>query len=343
MVATALAMAAGLGLSGLGAYQQFQGSEKARKEYKKARDLLMRLQDPKYDTRELKQPELRVLKEFVPEVYQAVIETGVSLPEDSQQGRDAQQQSLQFLQQIQQQGLPLEQRLAAERSQRALSEEQRRAQQAVLQDLQQRGRAGGGLELQQRMAASQQGANLARDMGQDLIRQALQQQVQAAMSAGQLGGQLRGQDIQLSGMRSDALNRFNEWVSAMKTQESMNAAEQQNRAAMYNQQLAQQLANANEQARYSTQRENLDRYNMLEQQRKNFELNRLGAQANATNQYGDILAANAAAQGQMYGQLGSALTGLGMNMYSNQQTQPLRDAQIDYYRSLAARPTGKFV
>lgn len=88
----------------------------------------------------------------------------------------------------------------------------RGARGAIKQDMQQRGVSGSGLEMVQQQMANQQASQNAYLGGVNTAAEAQRRALQAMQGAGQMGGQIRGQDYQIQSGRAnamDAINKFN--------------------------------------------------------------------------------------------------------------------------------------
>lgn len=256
--------------------------------YRQAINVFATLSDPNFDARALTAPQLEVIREVAPQVYDAVIAQQVALPEDSPQVRGEQMAALQQLAQVRQEGLPIAERAAAQDQQRALASEYTRAQEAVLRNLAERGRLGSGTEVAARMVGNQGGSELARGMGSDLARQAVLNRLAAAYGAADVGGRLRSQDLALSESRSNTMNRFNEFVSNLQTQAARDAATARGAAEAYNVGNAQRVADTNALAAYDVAQQNLNRRNDLEAQRANYALQRAAGQSGALGNLADL-------------------------------------------------------
>lgn len=118
-------------------------------------------------------------------------------------------------------------------------------QQAVMQNMQERGLGGSGMELAAKLQATQAGADRAARMGTDVAAQAQQRALAAIAQSGQMAGQIRGQSVQEQQVKAEAADRIN----------------------AFNAQMAQQAALANQQARQQTNLTKFNRAQELENQR----------------------------------------------------------------------------
>lgn len=244
------------------------GNNDAGKKYlKQALAVWQKVQDPTFDFRNLTMDELKVLAEQSPETYQAIIPTEVRQILDSPEMRASQLGALGQIQDIGKQGgLALEDRLAAQEAQRAMAQQSQRNQASVLRNLAERGRLGGGDEIQARLLANQQAGELGRGMASDITRQALARRLGAIQSAAGLSGQIRGQDIGVSQANADITNRFNELAAGLQNQAAQYNAAARERAQGYNVQTRQRVGEQNVANKYNVNEGNLNRQNALQQQ-----------------------------------------------------------------------------
>jgi hypothetical protein len=273
------------------------------KEHKKAAQVWEKLQLSNFDFRSLDAPELRVLAEQMPEIYQAVV------PAEFQQiaesgARADQVGALGQMQAIAREGLPVEDRLAAQEAGRAVTSTAAAAQEDALRRIAARGQLGSGDEIQAQLAGAQQGSNLARDLGSDLARQSALRRMSAIGQAGQMAGQLRAQDTSRAAQNAAIANRYAELFSSMKTQEAQDAAQSRQAAQNYNVGTRQQIGNANTANAYSTALENLNRQNALKNQQ-------FGQQVTKTSGLSSAYNALAAYKDAMQQQKANAIVGAG--------------------------------
>lgn len=116
---------------------------------------------------------------------------------------------------------------------------------SIMQNMAQRGMAGGGAELAARLSASQNASNQANMQGMSVAAQAQRNALNALSQYGALGSQVRGQDYQQA---ADAAHA-NDYINMFNTQNAQNVGNQntgiQNNAQLYNLQNKQNIMNAN--------------------------------------------------------------------------------------------------
>lgn len=220
--------------------------------------------DPEYDPRDIGWQQLLLTGELTPETYEPVVTGDVSTITEDPALREAQIRAMLGMEQVSREGLPLQDRLLGDEAQRAVAGEFSRANEGIIRNLAARGRAGGGTELAARLATSGAGAEMARGMGSDLAQQSISNRLMAMREAERMAGATRGQDFQTAARNSEMQNRFNEWLSGLKTTAAMNAARARGDAQKYNLDNRQRLAEANTLGKFSTERENQARRDDLQ-------------------------------------------------------------------------------
>jgi hypothetical protein len=88
---------------------------------------------------------------------------------------------------------------------------------AIMEEMAQRGQAGGGSELAQRMMASQNAMSEARKSGLQSAADARTRALQSLSEAGQLGSTVRGQDWTEESAKAAAQDALNQWNANVKT------------------------------------------------------------------------------------------------------------------------------
>jgi hypothetical protein len=149
----------------------------------------------------------------------AGLEEIIELPESeiTQIQRDAdlamqQRQALETLSEMGEAGLTPEEKAARREMMRDVSAQVEARDKAILQSMQERGMAGSGAELAQRLAASQAGAERAGKESASLAAQANKRALEAMMSRGELAGKIRGQEFGeelQKAQAADAIAKFN--------------------------------------------------------------------------------------------------------------------------------------
>lgn len=303
-------MALGGILAGAGIMGGLAGSD-GKKYARQALELWEKLKLSDFDMSNLSPPELQMVAEFFPQVYDAQIQGNVQMAQDSPEMRVEQARSLARLGDVADQGLPVVDRLAADEVGRQMSAEQRRGMENVTRGMEARGRLGGGSEFAAQLAQGQQGAEMGSRFGSNIARQAILNRLSAMEAGGQMAGQIRGQDIGLSESRGNAMNRWNEWASNLRTGAAAQNAAARNQAGMYNTGTRQRLADTNNLNRYGTSLENLNRRNDLEAQLFGQRLAKTQGMSGQYSQLGMYQNARQAAKAQAIRGIGQGVDDLG--------------------------------
>lgn len=279
------------------------------------------------------------LKEFesagvlTPELENAV-DVGVSKTAQIQEDprfKKAQLEALSTIQQLGKTGLTPEERLALtrERAQAERSAESKRQQ--ILSGLRARGALDSGAGIAAQLQSADELAALQAEASDRASASAAQRALQAITQAGTLGGQIRGQEFDITRTKTaaeDEMNRFN--VSQQIARQQRNI-ERQNAANQFNLQQQQAIMNAN------IQQANAERIRQLQGQQQMYENEMRIAQmrAGAYGAQAQQSAQQAAQKQQAWGQTGQAI-GQGISSYGQYAaTQPLQQAQINYYNAQA--------
>lgn len=148
----------------------------------------------------------------------------------------AQMNALESMSKIGETGLTAEDKMNLNKLRRDSGAQEQSRQAGILQNLASRGVSGSGIELAARMNSSQAAAQRQSEESDRLAAMAQNRSLQAIASAGQLGGQIRGQE-------------FNEKSDIAKAQDAISA---------FNTQNGQQVAQRNVNARNQAQQKNLE-------------------------------------------------------------------------------------
>lgn len=251
------------------------GGSGGDRERKRALQIWEQLKAVDFDLREIPAPDLQVFATVYPQLYEAVLPLNPETVRDSTEMRGVQLQSLAKLQQIAREGLPTAERIAAQEAQRRVGAEAERAQEAVLSDLAQRGRLSGGDEIAARIVGNQGAMNLASQQGTDLATLGNANRLGATMGAANLAGGMRSTDINRGAMNADIINRFNQIVSQLGTQQNAANAAAKSSAQMYNAATKQGVGEQDALSGYQAATANLQRKNALKQQGYENEITKL--------------------------------------------------------------------
>lgn len=191
--------------------------------------------------------------------------------------RQAQMQALETMSKMGTEGLTATDRAALNQARRQTAGDEQARQASILQNMAQRGVGGSGMELAAKLSSSQESADRASQESDRTMAMAQQRMLAAISGAGELGGQIRGQEY---GEQSD-LARARDAIAQFNLQQR--AATQSANVGQLNE---AQLRNLAEKQRVSeagvSTRNRQQEYNkQLEQQRFNNEMQLKQAIANA--------------------------------------------------------------
>jgi hypothetical protein len=157
---------------------------------------------------------LKSIGELTPEMEQAIEQEATAYEQIQLDPnlKKAQMEALARLERQGREGLVLEDRAALEDIRRQEAQALRGQQEAILQNMQQRGMGGAGAELAAQLQASQSSADRASQRGLDIAAQAQRRALEAVLSRSNLAGQMESQDFSRQAQQAsakDAISRFN--------------------------------------------------------------------------------------------------------------------------------------
>lgn len=324
LVIMAAATVASAGLQWLNSRSAQQASERERQ---KISDLLNSIQDPTFDRSNLDPESVGLLQQFVPETAPYLKEIAPQTVQANSagalQGREAQLQSLNMFQKMMQQGYDPQTAMEMSRAQRGASAEAASSRNTAQLESARRGFGGGQSFIQ--AGAAQAGQDRMAQMQSQALADAASRRMQAAGQAASLGGNIRGEDINLEQGNIGIINAYNQRMAAAQQDWANQGANVRNAANLRNISEGQRIDELNKNNRYNAAQANQARNNTLAQQRFNNDMGKFTGQT-AQAQWAAQNAQNNAAQNNRAIQ---AVTDLGANMggmyYQNQQNQANRD------------------
>ena len=219
--------------------------------------------------------------------------------------KNAQIDTLQQMKQRAEGGLTPQDQAAFQQMRNQVEGETQRSQQAIIQNAQQRGQAGGGTELAAQLEASQGGANRLSQGAMQQAGTASQNALQALAGYGNLANQGLQQGFQenvTKGQAADAVNAFNVQNALAIQRQNTQASNQAQASNLAN---AQNISNANTNAAnqelYRQAAAQQQYYNALQQHNQNVANAYLGQAANYNQQAGQT--------GQAWQNVGTGLAG----------------------------------
>lgn len=301
-------------IGGISADQQARGGENASENLmNQALARLLDIDTPDIDLlkRDYLVPEL--VGEFTPEMERALSLDPSAMEDVAVDPRLAQAQydALQQLAGLADTGLSNADIAMLEQTRRGAAAQDQARQNAIMQEMRQRGIGGSGAELAARLKSSQNAADRASQEGMQIAQMAQQRALQALMNQGNLASSMRNQDVgeQSNVARAkDAINQFN--VSNRQNVGQRNVG-MQNQAQMQN--LANRQAIENQRAAIRNAQQDVNR----ELYQRDFD-NKLRKEAPITGQSNTLAGetrSNAQAQGErtkdIFDSFGNMFGGMG--------------------------------
>jgi hypothetical protein len=255
------------------AYMQWKNSNDALKASQQEReamqDLMNKIQDPNFDERTIAPEQIQVLQKYLPETVPYIAEVAPTMVKaaspGAMQGRQAQLDSLQYMQKMMQQGYDPQTAVEMARAQRAGAAESASARATAQAEAARRG-FGGGPSFYQ-AGADQAGMDRMAMAQQAALADAAQRRMAAAGQASNLGGTIRGEDVSLEQANVNAINAFNQRQAAAQRDWQQQQANTRNQAQQFNIGEAQRVQEKNIQNAYDAARAGQQQYNTLAQQR----------------------------------------------------------------------------
>lgn len=307
--ATAL-LAAQAASSMLQAYNSEQGRQMDAKARAELKDMIDKIQDPKFDVSTITPQQFKVIGKYSPQVAPYIAEKNPTLLKEtavSQEGKNAQLSALRNLQNTATTGSdPMQQALMEGAARNTQAEAQSR-QASLLQDAVRRGQSGTLATLASQMGGNEAAMTRNAEANRQAAIQAYQNKLSAMRDSANLGGTIANQDINMQKSNADIINQFNQRMAGQQNQYGQYAANQSNDAQMKNLAAAQEAANANVSGANSAAWQNRQMQNSAQQNAFQNALNRVGVQ-------GGMYQTNAAAQAKNIGDQNQMLQSL-PNMY----------------------------
>lgn len=268
------------------------------------------LQTPDLIERQFPATQLERVSEFTPTLYDpSSVENPELVGQQEQQMLD-QQIALQQMQQIAQEGVPIQDTLASRRLGRGFADETQRARDATLRRFQAQGRASGGDQLAAELIGQQQSSNQLRDQGEAELYMQAQRRQQAIMAVAQMSGQQRDQGFGEEAYNKSTVNRFNDLAKARMTQAARDNAMTLTQGQALNAAEAQRLSDENAYNRANVLRENVYGPNSVRQQEYGNELKKQQLLAGALTTMGGYKDEQGTAKANLAKGVGTAAGGL---------------------------------
>ena len=225
--------------------------------------------------------------------------------------RESQMNALNELERVGEGGLRLSDQAAYEKVLGETGAQNRGAQEAIVQNMKERGAYGSGNELATRLMAQQESANRAHGEGLNIAASAADRALSAIMQGGELGGAIRGQDW----AEKESVAKAQDAIAAFNAQNQQGLygrnTERRNDAQAMNLGSSQQIANANTDLRNQGQIHNKGLYQQEFENKLSKQDGLSGARQGLAGSYADRGRRTADMVAGIGKGLGEGLTGVG--------------------------------
>lgn len=293
------------GIAALAMQGQGGGSE-----YKEAIKIFEKLKTSNFDFRSISAPELRIVGQYMPQLYDAIVPAEAQQIADSPEARSSQVKSLGTMEEIRDHGDTLSDRLGSERTQNQILGASKSANEGVLRNMAARGQLGGGDELQARLGANQGLQNQAANMASQLAEQRALRKISGAQMSGSMAGQIRAGDIGVQGMNADYITRLNEITSQQRTAAAKDNAAAMTGAQAKNTEESQRVADSNKLLKYGADKDNRNTQNDLRGREFEQQYKKAAGLAGAHQMYGQQMDQKNQNQAQAMQGVGAGVGGI---------------------------------
>lgn len=202
-----------------------------------------------FDMTKLTPAELKVVSQYSPTLAPYIAEAAPQLVQesaDAKAGRQAQKDALQQYRKLSEPGaVDPGTAMAQEMARRKTQIEAQSREQSIAQDWQRRGMLGAGLGMAGQMQASSSAMDRLALENMEAAKMSQQQRLQALAGGAALGGQIRNQDMDLSQQNAAIINAFNQRTAAGRQGWEQQRAGSISEADLFNNKMAQGVAEAN--------------------------------------------------------------------------------------------------
>jgi hypothetical protein len=274
------------------------GQAASEEERARMAELLNQVQEPDFDTSQFTPEQYELVKEYVPQVakfVEAAAPEMVKLTESGSRGRDAELSALAELQSIARSGTDPLTEIARNQSARRASADSHSNRATIDEQMQRRGlQQGSGLGLAANLLGTSSAFQNDALAGEQAAIANAQRRDSALQNAGQLGGNIYGQDVNLQSKNADILNQFNQWATNRRQDFNNSNANVYNEAQRFNIGNQQDISNRNIGNKNDAFKYNQGLRNQSAQQKYNNAMSKVtGQQANSAGVIGDIQARTA--------------------------------------------------
>ena len=298
-----------------------QAQEASAEERQRMLDLINKVQNPQFDTRDITPEDLQLVQTYIPESAPYIEEIAPqqvkAASAGAMQGRQAQLDALGQYKRLMQQGFDPQTAMEMARSQRGASAEAASARQTAQAEAARRGFGGGPSFYQagadqaamDRLALSQQAS----------LADAANRRLQATGAMANLGGTIRGEDVSLEQANVNAINAFNQRQAARKQDWANLGASTRNQAQQYNIGEMQRISDANKRAAYDAAVRNQSNRNTTAQNQFSNAMSKATGQQPQSSQIQQGYAQQAEQQNKSIQAMTDLASKLAMEKYKNDQ------------------------
>lgn len=310
-------------------------------------NIIKKIPQPSYDMSDLTPEQYKLVGQYKPEVAPLIAEQRPDLVKDTAAGQEGKQAQIDALRRLagisQQENDPRLAQAMSQASRRAQTDAQSRRR-SIEESFARRGQLNSGLSMAAQLSGGAQDMEREAMAGQNAAAEAYRNRLEALRGSAQLGGQIRGQDLELETKNTGIMNDFNQRTSQARQQWESQRAGLANQAQLRNLDAQQGIANQNVGLRNQSAQQNRTRRDDLTT--KNYQNqvadraygdNRLDAYNRLQqNKYGDQL-------GKIQGAHGYDKMGMDMNnekaQANNQTIQGVGNAAAAGYGSYQSGQT----
>lgn len=221
-------------------------------------------------------------------------------------------------------------KLEFQRAQDQAGQESARQQASITRDMAERGIAGGGMELAQRLASAQGAANTSSAAAQNMAATAQQRALQALMERGNMAGDMQSQDFGRKSTAANARDMMAKWNQEQALGVNKANANAANAAAAQNQQTRQYVNKDNQYATNNAKQNNAQAVGQQYGQQMD-RLSGIAGQVTGQNAHRQAQAAQIGNQAQGIGQAASTIIPAAANMYQQYQKNNMSGEELEAY------------
>lgn len=271
----------------MGYLNDSEANEVSAQERKKLEGLLAQVQSPQFSPEQLTPESYRVLQQYVPQVASFVQEVAPNVvtgdTAEARQGKDIEQQVLQEMLGISQDGTDATTDIQLNRAKRASDDAASSARATADATQARRGfQPGGALSYALSQDATNQGLQRNAMAGEQAVMDAAGRRTDALGQVGRMGTQMTGRANDMEKANAAIMNAFNEHLASNRNQYNQYAAGVQNQGQQFNIGQNQGAFDKSVAGRNQAQQFNMNRGDDIVRAQTAHQMNKLGQQSNIT-------------------------------------------------------------